>query len=52
MVVKRIKIDLQQYAEVLDTVQMGKDVISGKTFDLTQRALTLEGKDVVILELK
>lgn len=46
------EIDLQQYAEVLDTVQMGKDVISGKTFDLTQRALTLEGKDVVILELR
>ena len=42
---------LSPYAEVLKGVKSGKDVISGKTFDLTQEEMTLSQKDVIILEL-
>ena len=42
---------LAPYAEVLKGVKSGKDVISGKTFDLTQEEMTLSQKDVIILEL-
>lgn len=42
---------LTPYSEVINTSKSGKDVISGKTFALDQQEMTLDGKDVVILEL-
>lgn len=42
---------LDPYKEVIESAKTGKDVISGKIFNLDQKEMTLPGKDVVILEL-
>ena len=45
------KINTNRFQESIKNYTMGTDILSGKTLDLNSE-LTLEGKSVVILELK
>ena len=45
--------DLDRFAESLDGVSKGKDVISGKEISIaTQNKITISGKSSLILELQ